>query len=125
MVAKLFQTKVRDKAAGIEKPRSPLWPKVERAYRKLHPVCECCGSKLRLNVHHKKPFHLYPELELEPTNLITLCMDPLKECHLKIGHGDDFKDYNPNVVEDVTELHSDISQFDSVAEKAKADRLDA
>jgi len=119
----LYRTKVRDAAAGIEKPRSPLWPKTEKAYRKLHPVCECCGSKVKLNVHHKKPFHLYPELELDETNLITLCMD--KECHLKIGHGDNFKDYNPNVVIDVQELNQDISKFDEIALEAKTNRLNA
>lgn len=121
----LANTRARDKAAGITKARSPLWPKVEKTYRKLHPVCECCGSKLRLNVHHKKPFHLYPALELDPDNLITLCMDQSKECHLKIGHGDDFKDYNPNVVGDVQELRTNISLFDVVAEQAKDNRLDS
>ena len=123
MVVLLFRTKVRDAVAGITKSRSPEWPKVERTYKKLHPVCECCGSKIKLNVHHKKPFHLFPELELDPANLITLCMDPKRECHLKIGHGDDFKDYNPNVVTDVTELHLDINLFPSIAEKAKISRL--
>jgi hypothetical protein len=121
----LANTKVRDKVAGITKPRSPEWPKVEKAYRKLNPVCECCGSKTKLNVHHKKPFHLYPALELDTTNLITLCMDPSKECHLKIGHGDDFKDYNPNIMVDVLSIHVDISLFDSIAEEARVSRLDA
>lgn len=121
----LFRTKVRDAAAGITKARSPLWPKLEKTYRKSHPICECCGSNTKLNVHHKKPFHLYPELELDPDNLITLCMDPKRECHIKIGHGDDFKDYNPNVEHDVSELHSDITLFDTVAETAKSNRLDA
>ncbi len=122
MVA-LYRAKVRDAIAGITKSRSPEWPKVEKDYRKLHPVCECCGSKVKLNVHHKKPFHLYPDLELDPANLITLCMD--KECHLKIGHGDDFKDYNPNVVTDVEKLRVDLSLFDVVATEAKSNRLDS
>jgi 5-methylcytosine-specific restriction endonuclease McrA len=56
---------------------------------------------VNLNVHHKKPFHLFPQLELEPTNLITLCMESGKDCHIKLGHGDNFKAYNPNVEEDV------------------------
>lgn len=123
-VDNLYRTKARDASAGIEKARSPEWPKVERAYKKLNPVCECCGSKVKLNVHHKKPFHLFPELELDPTNLITLCMDSKRECHLHIGHGDDFKDYNPNVVQDVQKLHEDISLFATVADEAKANRLD-
>jgi hypothetical protein len=50
-----------------------------------------------LQVHHILPFHLNPQLELDPSNLITLCMGKL-ECHLIIGHGGDYKDYNPSVV---------------------------
>jgi hypothetical protein len=86
-------------------------------------VCACCGSTKKLNVHHKKPFHLFPELELDLNNLITLCMD--KECHLKIGHGGDFKDYNPNVEEDCKKIKSDQSLFESVVIDAKQNRLDA
>jgi 5-methylcytosine-specific restriction endonuclease McrA len=111
----------RDDAAGIEKPRSPHWPAVEHAHLKEQPVCACCGSDKKLNVHHKKPFHLFPELELEPTNLITLCMD--KECHLLLGHGDNFKDYNPNVEEDVKRVHDNMNLFESVSAEAKAKRL--
>jgi hypothetical protein len=53
----------------------------------------------KLQVHHVKPFHLLPELELDESNLISLCMGP-NECHLFIGHGDSFRCYNPNVRED-------------------------
>ncbi|MES9740933.1 HNH endonuclease [Priestia megaterium] len=34
-----------------------------------------------LEVHHIKPRSEYPELELEPTNLVTLC----KTCNLQLG----------------------------------------
>jgi 5-methylcytosine-specific restriction endonuclease McrA len=47
-----------------------------------------------VQVHHKKPFHLHPELELDPANLVTLCMTSSNECHLRIGHSGDFKAYN-------------------------------
>lgn len=120
-MADLSITEHRDVAAGIEKKRSPKWPEVEQAHLKIQPVCACCGSDKKLNVHHKKPFHLYPELELEPTNLITLCMD--KECHLLLGHGDNFKDYNPNVDEDVKKVHDNMNLFESIAEEAKKNRL--
>ena len=81
------------------KERSPHWPEVERAYHKSHPTCAACGTATRIQIHHKKPFHLDPALELEPSNLIALCMAE-HECHLRIGHGDDFKAYNPNVEAD-------------------------
>lgn len=121
----LHVAEVRDAHAGITKARSPEWPKVEHAYRKEHPVCECCGSNEHLNVHHKKPFHLYPQFELDPTNLITLCMDPAKECHIKLGHGDNFKDYNPNVEEDVKKVRENMTLFEETAIAAKKNRLTA
>jgi 5-methylcytosine-specific restriction protein A len=102
--------------------RSSHWPTVEHAYRKLHPVCEACGSDVRLNVHHKRPFHLHPELELDPSNLITLCMGP-NECHLLIGHGDNFRAYNPNVDADVEKVRSHPSLREEIIVEAKQNRL--
>lgn len=43
-----------------------------------------------------EPYHLDPARELDPANLISLCMGD-RECHLMIGHGDDFKAYDPSV----------------------------
>ena len=83
--------------------RSNEWPKVEKAHLAVQPTCAACGSNIKPQVHHKEPFHLDPTLELNPDNLITLCMGP-NECHLKIGHGDNFKAYNPNVVSDAEAL---------------------
>ena len=125
MTDNLHITEVRDAHAGIEAKRSPHWPTVEHNHLKLHPVCECCGGKEKLNVHHRKPFHLFPELELEPTNLITLCMDPAKDCHIKLGHGGNFKAYNPNVDEDVAFVKKSFSiqLLNETAVKAKAARL--
>lgn len=122
---RLHITEERDAHAGISKERSPHWPTVEHRHRKLHPVCEACGGTMHLNVHHKKPFHLYPELELEPTNLITLCMDGDKDCHIKLGHGGNFKAYNPNVEEDVARVKANFSiqLLNEVAVKAKAAKL--
>ena len=94
----LSKTVNRDAHVGHGMERSPKWPHVEKLHLKLEPSCAACGSTKKLNVHHKKPFHLFPELELDMHNLITLCMD--KECHEKIGHGGNFKDYNPEVAED-------------------------
>jgi 5-methylcytosine-specific restriction endonuclease McrA len=116
---------VRDKHVGHGKERSPHWPAVQHAHLKLEPNCAVCGGSMNLNVHHKKPFHLFPELELEPTNLITLCMDGDKDCHIKLGHGGSFKAYNPNVVEDVTAVRSSFSMelLTETAVKAKKARL--
>jgi hypothetical protein len=41
--------------------------------------CQECGSSYRLQVHHLKPKSKYPELIMEPSNCITLCIT----CHSK------------------------------------------
>jgi 5-methylcytosine-specific restriction enzyme A len=119
------QAKRGSKLAQIvtgEPPRSDKWPKVEHAHLALHPICAACGGALRLNVHHMKPFHLDPALELDPTNLITLCMGEF-ECHIRIGHGDDFKAYNPGVQLDAAAVLKNPGQRSEIEAKAKAARL--
>ena len=124
-VKDLHKTEVRDAHIGVAGKRSNHWPAVEHNHLKLNPVCACCGGNTHLNVHHRKPFHLFPELELEPTNLITLCMDGDKDCHIKLGHGGNFKAYNPNVDEDVEVVKKQFSMelLNETAVKAKAARL--
>lgn len=121
----LHLTEVRDAHAKIAKERSPKWPSVEKKHLKRQPTCAACGGNMNLNVHHKKPFHLFPELELEPTNLITLCMDGDKDCHIKLGHGGSFKAYNPNVEEDVKTVAENFNMelLTEVAAKAKKAKL--
>lgn len=76
--------------------RSPKWREVEKNWKREHASCAACGGTRLIQVHHVVPFHLHPELELDEKNLITLCMSKW-ECHIRIGHGDDFKAYNPDV----------------------------
>lgn len=106
---------------GVSAKRSNHWPTVEKHFRETHPKCQVCGDDTRLQVHHKQPFHLKPELELDPSNLISLCMGK-HECHLLIGHGDDFHAYNPEVEKDARILSKDLGQFDKIAERAKTNR---
>jgi len=119
----LHIVEIRDAHAKIETKRSPHWPTVEHNHIKSNPLCAACGGTEHLNVHHKKPFHLFPELELEPTNLITLCMDGDKDCHIKLGHGGSFKAYNPNVEEDVQKVKENFSLLNEFSIKAKQNRL--
>jgi hypothetical protein len=83
--------------------RSSKWPAVRRAHLKNHPRCEVCGGKKSLQAHHVRPFHLHPQLELDPKNLITLCESEADGClaHLMFGHLGSFKSYNIHVREDV------------------------
>lgn len=80
--------------------RSSKWESVRKHHILANPLCAACGGSIKPQVHHIKPFHLYRELELEPTNLITLCEHGKTECHLKIGHLGNFKRENINVVAD-------------------------
>lgn len=98
---------IKDKLRGIPMGaighRSPQWPAVRKAFLKLHPTCEVCGTKGSLlkpnELHHKLPVHLDIErkFELDFSNLITLC----RNHHLLFGHLMSFRrGYNLSVVED-------------------------
>ena len=87
-------------------PRSGHWHTVEEEFRSAHPTCETCSGDVNLQVHHRFDFHEAillgrPDMELDPRNLITLCMDPDLQHHLLLGHLDDYRSYNPNVADDV------------------------
>ncbi len=114
-------SKLAQKLTG-EPPRSDKWPKVEHQYLDLHPKCQACNGILHLNVHHKIAFAHNPSLELDLGNLITLCMGPL-ECHIRIGHGDNFQYYNPNVELDAATVLARPDQRGAVEAKAKAARI--
>lgn len=77
--------------------RSPKWTSVRKEHLKKQPFCQACGSIKDLDVHHIEPFHLNPDKELDPDNLITLCS---KYCHYTIGHLMDYKSWNKDVVND-------------------------
>lgn len=115
---RLVQSKIKD----LTTKRSSKWPKVEHEWLVSHPDCAACGGQEKLNVHHKEPFHLKPALELDKKNFITLCMAINKHCHLLIGHGGDFKAYNPQVESDAEWVLKHPEDFKKVAAAAKADR---
>ncbi len=89
---------------GLE--RSPEWPRVEHEHRKREPACAACGYKGKhIQVHHVKPFHLHPHLELDPNNLITLCCARGRDHHLLLGHLDSWHSYNEHVRADAKHFH--------------------
>lgn len=88
----------------ISSARSSHWPTVRKQHLAMHPVCAVCGGSEKLEVHHIRPFHLHPDLELNPDNLITLC-ESLKggvNCHLLFGHLGNFKSFNTQVRDDAS-----------------------
>lgn len=82
--------------------RSSQWPTLRDAHIKANPFCIVCGKTKGLEAHHIRPFHLHPELELDPTNLVTLCtQNQTINCHLRFGHWGNFMTkYNPTIKED-------------------------
>lgn len=97
----LVRHAVRD--IGVGTKRSGKWPTVEKHFLEEHGECAACGSKTRLNVHHCVPFHIDASKELDPENLITLCMSR-NECHLRIGHAGAFHRYVNGVKERCAEI---------------------
>ena len=113
----LVRSSLRD--VGISTKRSGKWPTVEKHFLEEHPICEACGSNERLNVHHIRSFHEFPEDELNTYNLITLCMS-MQECHLQLGHIGNFRLINPDVVSDCARIRANPEQEDQIIKEAKA-----
>lgn len=110
---KLIQS-IKEQASGkVPKgsKRSDKWPAVRAAHLKQFPRCAVCQGTKKLEVHHMKPFHLHPELELDPKNLITLCENKADgvNCHLLFGHLGNFKSFNANVIPDSSSWRSKIA----------------
>ena len=81
--------------------RSEEWPRVRAEHLAVEPHCVVCGSKGTVEVHHIFPFHLYPEKELDPANLITLCRK--SGCHWIFGHLCSWASHNKTCREDAME----------------------
>jgi 5-methylcytosine-specific restriction protein A len=107
----LLRHSLRD--VGISAKRSGQWPTVEKHFREEHPTCAACGGTKNINIHHIHPFHVFPALELDPNNLITLCMGKL-ECHYRLGHFSHWHGYNLNVRENAATVLADPSKRDEI-----------
>lgn len=118
-VVRVLQSRRRESAKRSE--RSSQWPAVEHVHLARHPTCAACGGCRELQVHHVAPFHLYPALELTPSNLLTLCMAHL-ECHLRIGHGGDFHRYNQRARTDAAEALAHPDRRSIIELRAREDR---
>lgn len=108
-----FYATIKDRIKGKAKPgqkRSSRWRKVRRAYLKQYPTCFVCDSKKKIEVHHLVPFHLAPDQELNPLNLVTLCENKKYgiNCHLLIGHLGNYRRINMNCMIDAMVWHEKI-----------------
>jgi hypothetical protein len=95
-------------------PRSGKWPAVREAHLKEHPECEVCGRTDHVQVHHEHPYHLFPQDELDPRYLHTLCEAAGCEHHLNPGHTLDGKSgwaiYNTHLEVDVANMRAELEQ---------------
>jgi 5-methylcytosine-specific restriction enzyme A len=103
----------------IDNKRSAQWPKLRKGFLK-GKVCAACGGKKKLEAHHIKPFHLHPDLELDPSNLVALCEGNKDvNCHLVIGHSFDFKGFNSEAVVDAASIARKKSECESFVKSQK------
>ena len=89
--------------------RSGQWSAVRNAFIKENPFCAVCvkrGSLLQPNeVHHLLPFHLHPNLELDPDNFIVFC----RPHHILVGHLMNWSSYNLNAKTDAEAWRTKIA----------------
>lgn len=85
---------------GLE--RSPGWRPLRDMFL-FGQRCAVCGGKKKLVAHHRIPFHLAPDLELDVENLIPLCEAGRfgLNCHLLIGHVGRWQSTNVNIDADI------------------------
>lgn len=100
--AKLHSLHVKEGKHPESATRSTKWRGVRAEYLKKHPKCFVCLGTKKVEVHHRRPFHVHPELELDLNNFITLCENKKDgiNCHLAFGHLGNFKSVNVNVGDD-------------------------
>ncbi len=48
--------------------------KCQRCGLEHRSICKCCGQKSVIHAHHIKPFSLFPELRLDVSNGVALCV---------------------------------------------------
>jgi hypothetical protein len=96
------------------KKRSSKWRTVRKHFLKDNPTCAACGSSKKLEIHHLKPFHSHPELELVKSNLITLCENKKYGicCHQLVGHRGNYRKINENCERDAEYWHEQIHKPD-------------
>ena len=95
--------------------RSGAWPRVRREHLEANPECIACGRKKSLEVHHVVPYHKRPDLELDRSNLVSLCGD---HCHFVFGHLMNWKRANPDVAEDCRAYRQKIRNFGEPPEES-------
>lgn len=78
------------------------WRKIRQAHLAENPRCVICGADGGLAVHHCLDYSNFPEYELHPNNLITVCtLNSGCNGHFLYCHMGDWRKTNYNILEDV------------------------
>ena len=95
-IIEILKDRIQGKAPKGAK-RSSRWRNIRHMHLLKHPECAVCGKTKKVEVHHVVPFHIAPDMELAPGNLMTLCENKKYgiNCHLLIGHLGNYKRTNP------------------------------
>lgn len=86
---------------SLQKQRSSKWKTVRKNFLQKNQECAICGKTENLVPHHKLPFHMFPDKELDEDNLVTLCENHPVNCHYLFGHLMNWQNFNPDIDEDV------------------------
>lgn len=90
--------------------RSADWPELRQEHLEKNPRCIVCGGKKKLEVHHVKPFHSHPHLELDEGNLATVCRSGKYgiKCHQLVGHLGNYRRVNTTFFKDAHDWNAKI-----------------
>ena len=74
-----------------------------------------CKSKKKVEVHHKVPFHIAPDLELDENNMVSLCENKKYgcNCHLMLGHRGNYRKVNISVEYDILIWRKKFGQYEN------------
>lgn len=73
----------RKQEKKIRNKQDKLW---REQIKERDKVCVICGSKNKLNCHHKKSWRKFPQLAYVKENIVVLCA----RCHMSIHARDKF-----------------------------------
>jgi hypothetical protein len=110
-VFKALPSTIKSVYYHVEEARDPKWQALRNKITK-NGKCAICGTTKNLRLHHKKPFRLFPELELDEKNLVILCESPSHNCHFIFGHMMNWNMYNHD-------LDNTIAYFQLLMKTAK------
>lgn len=112
-IVKILTDRISGKAPKGAK-RSPKWRKLRKVFITQYPLCFVCRSKKKVEVHHKIPFHIAPDLELKAENLVSLCENKRFGicCHQLLGHLGNYRRINVSIEEDIFIWRKKLGQYD-------------